>query len=186
MFIETHLKKKYCLISSHILDWCFSSESLLKLLKTNVQIQQAEMCSPEAGNTHTKSIVTITVRCEVTALKTNLCNLLKSFIKNWQTIIHKCGINGVKMGLFGTQANIWAAAAALCALFIFDPSPSRSAIKLSQKCKWHCCLVMGHLQRFWNHSGVQTSKSSIDHNMIRPIISLIAQGKKGVKRTCGN
>lgn len=49
----------------------------------NVQILQAEMCSPEAANT-TKSIVAITVRCEVTAMwKTNLCNRPMSFIKNW-------------------------------------------------------------------------------------------------------
>lgn len=45
------------------------------------------MSSPQAGNTE-KSIVAITVRSEVTAVwKTNLCNLLKSFTKNGQTVI---------------------------------------------------------------------------------------------------
>lgn len=138
-----------------------------------------QRCALRRRQTQEKSIVAITVRCEVTAMwKTNLCNLLKSFIKNWWKVIHSSRINRNKMLLFGTHTEPWAAAGSVCALFIFDPLPPRRAIKLHQKCNWHWCLIMGHLEKYKTHSGVQTSKSRIHNSIMTPIISLIAQEVK--------
>lgn len=148
------------------------SNSCLKLLKQKKSSDTTSRDELSWGWKNKKSMVAITARWGVTAVwKTNLCNLLKTFTRNWQTQIHMWRINGSKMSLRTHTA--MSNSRAICALFIFDLLPLRSAIKLRQKCNWHWCLVMGHLEKFRNHSSVQTSKSRLHSTIMRPIISLM-------------
>jgi len=89
-----------------------SSKSFVKLLKQKQFRYTKQRWALLRKETQKQSIVAITVRCELTAMwKTNLFEFLHRFKKNWPLVIQNCRMNGIKMGLSGTQTKPQLAAA---------------------------------------------------------------------------